>query len=529
MLDVSMQSQLRQHFEKLSQPIELVAELDSSEASERVRELLTELTALSDQLTWREGSVAAARLPTFAVGTPGTRGRLRFSGLPLGHEFSSLVLAILQTGGHPPVLDPEVRSAIEALREPRDFETFVSLSCQTCPGVVQALNVFALLNPHISHTMVDGALFQSEVEARNVRAVPTVFENGEPFAQGAISAEQILEKLDTTVARRQAKLLSQKGPFDALIIGGGPAGSAAAIYCARKGIRTGLVAERFGGQLMDTLSIENFISVQETEGPTLTRQLEAHVRRYEVDLMLEQRVSELLDAEKSPDGFVHAKLESGAVLRARVVVVATGARWRNLGVPGEAEYRNRGVAYCPHCDGPLFRGKRVAVIGGGNSGVEAAIDLAGIVEHVTLIEFDRELRADQVLQDRARSLPNVEVRVNTETTEILGNGRGVTGAVLRDRESGKSDPLELDGVFVQIGLVPNSEWLRGSRVELDPRGEVQVDARGRTSAPGIFAAGDATTSPTKQIVIAMGDGANAALGAFDYLIRSGPAQTAQTD
>jgi alkyl hydroperoxide reductase subunit F len=520
MLDETLRSQLREHLKKIQRPVEIVAELDSGDTSERVRDLLSQLAELSPDLAWREDSFAAARRPTFAIGQPGAVGRMRFCGLPMGHEFSSLILAILHAGGHPPRVDATLRDQIGALAGEHDFETFVSLSCQTCPGVVQALNLFAALNQGIIHTMVDGAIFAEEAAERKVQAVPTVFRGLEVFTQGAVSEGQILEKLDARAAHRKSEELSRKQPFDVLIVGGGPAGAAAAIYAARKGIRTGLVAERFGGQLMDTASIENFISVSETHGPELSQQLEEHVRQYPVDIMLEQKAEQLVDAEQSPDGLVHLFLESGATLRSRLVILATGARWKSLGVPGEDEYRNRGVAYCPHCDGPLFKGKRVAVIGGGNSGVEAAIDLAGLAGHVALLEFEDSLQADAVLQERVRSLPNVTSIVGAQTTAILGDGERVEALRYTERKSGEEHTLPIDGVFVQIGLAANTEWLGGSRVSLSPYGEIEADERGRTSAPGVFAAGDATTVPTKQIVIAMGSGANAALGAFDALIRA---------
>jgi NADH-dependent peroxiredoxin subunit F len=345
-------------------------------------------------------------------------------------------------------------------------------------------------------------------------AVPTVFLNGTQFGQGRMTLEEIVAKLDTGAVRREAEKIATKEPFDVLVVGGGPAGAAAAVYAARKGIRTGIASERFGGQVLDTLGIENFISVQETEGPKFALALEEHVRRYDVDIMNLQRAKALVPG---PD-FIEVQLESGAALKARSVVVTTGARWRNINVPGEREYRNKGVAYCPHCDGPLFKGKRVAVIGGGNSGVEAAIDLAGIVGHVTLIEFDAQLRADAVLQRKLATLPNVTTLVNAQTTEITGDGQRVNGLLYKDRASGEEMRVALDGVFVQIGLVPNTEWLKGA-VEMSRHGEIIVDARGQTSLPGVFAAGDATTVPFKQIIIAAGDGAKAALGAFDYLIR----------
>jgi NADH-dependent peroxiredoxin subunit F len=378
---------------------------------------------------------------------------------------------------------------------------------------VQALNLMAVQNPRIRTTMIDGALFQDEVKEREIMAVPTVFLNGTRFGQGRMTLEEILAKLDTGAVRRQAEQMSAKAPYDVLIVGGGPAGAAAAVYAARKGIRTGIASERFGGQVLDTLGIENFVSVKETEGPKFALALEEHVRHYDVDIMNLQRAKALVPGE-----LIEVRMESGATLRARSVILSTGARWRTVNVPGEQEYRNKGVAYCPHCDGPLFKGKRVAVIGGGNSGVEAAIDLAGIVEHVTLIEFDTQLRGDAVLQRKLATLSNVTTILNAQTTEITGDGQRVNGLTYRDRSSGETRTVELAGVFVQIGLVPNTEWLRGT-VELSRHGEIVVDGRGATSVPGVFAAGDATTVPFKQIIIAAGDGAKAALAAFDHLIR----------
>jgi alkyl hydroperoxide reductase subunit F len=443
---------------------------------------------------------------------------VRFAGIPMGHEFTSLVLALLQVGGHPPKVEPEVIEQVRQLEGDFSFETYFSLSCQNCPDVVQALNLMSVINPRIRHVAIDGALFQEEVEARQVMAVPSVYLNGEPFGQGRMELAQILAKLDTGSVAREAEKIGRKEAFDMLVIGGGPAGSAAAVYAARKGIRTGVVAERFGGQVLDTMGIENFISVKATEGPRLVAALEQHVREYDVDVMNLQRAEKLIPA-KQPGGLVEVQLASGASLKSRSVVLSTGARWRSMNVPGESEYRNRGVAYCPHCDGPLYKGRRVAVIGGGNSGVEAAIDLAGIVRHVTLIEFDTKLRADEVLQRKLRSLPNVEVLLNAQTTEVLGDGQKVVGLEWKDRASGVLTRLELEGIFVQIGLLPNTEWLKGV-VELSPRGEILVDERGQTSVPGVFAAGDATTTPYKQIIIAMGAGSTAALAAFDHLVRS---------
>lgn len=523
MLDENLKQQLQSYLERVTQPIEIVASLDDSDASREMLALLEDVASLSALITLEQRTNDAERTPSFALNRTGERSGIRFAGIPMGHEFTSLVLALLQVGGYPPKVDAAVIEQIRSLKGEFKFETFISLSCQNCPDVVQALNLMAVLNPNVSHTMIDGALFQQEVEARRVMAVPTVYLNGEMFGQGRTTIEEILAKLDSSAGARQAEQLNAKDAYDVLIVGGGPAGAAAAIYAARKGIRTGVVSERFGGQVLDTLAIENFISVKETEGPKMAAALEDHVKSYEVDVMNLQRAEALVPA--GADGFVSVKLANGAALRSRTVVLATGARWREMNVPGEREYRGRGVAYCPHCDGPLFKGKRVAVVGGGNSGVEAAIDLAGVVAHVTLIEFDGKLRADEVLQRKLRSLPNVRVIVSAQTTEVHGEAGKVNGLTYKDRGSGELHRVELEGVFVQIGLLPNTDWLKGT-VALSPRGEIEVDARGQTSVPGVFAAGDATTTPYKQIVIAMGEGAKAALSAFDHLIRSSaPAST----
>ena len=518
MLDDAIKAQLKGYLEKLTQPIELVAALDDGAKSRELDELLHEIAAMSERISLRRDD-GEARKPSFAINRVGTDVGVRFAGIPLGHEFTSLVLALLQVGGHPSRAAAETIAQVQNLEGEFHFETYFSLSCQNCPDVVQALNLMSVLNPNIHHVAIDGALYQDEVERRQVMSVPTVYLNGEVFDQGRMSLEQIVARLDTGAAARAAEEIKAKAAFDVLVVGGGPAGAAAAIYAARKGIRTGVAAERFGGQVLDTMAIENFISVEYTEGPKLGAALEQHVRNYDVDVMNLQRATRLVPAGESASGLIEVQLENGASLKAKSVVLSTGARWRQMGVPGENEYRNKGVAYCPHCDGPLFKGKRVAVIGGGNSGVEAAIDLAGIVAHVTLVEFDGKLRADEVLQRKLRSLPNVEVIVSAQSTEVLGDGQKVSGLVYRDRTDGSMHSLSLEGIFVQIGLLPNTEWLQGT-LELSPRGEIVIDARGQTSLPGVFAAGDATTVPYKQIVIAMGAGSTAALGAFDHLIRS---------
>ncbi|WP_201313456.1 alkyl hydroperoxide reductase subunit F [Dyella sp. EPa41] len=516
MLDADLKTQLQAYLEKVVHPIELVASLDNGEKSQELKGLLDDIASLSSQVSARfDGN--DARKPSFAINRVGTDVSVRFAGIPMGHEFTSLVLALLQVGGHPSKATQEVIEQVRNLEGDFRFETFMSLSCHSCPDTVQALNLMSVLNPNIKHVAIDGALFQGEVDERQVMSVPTVFLNGELFDTGRMSIEQIAGRLDANAGERAAEKLRNKAPFDVLVIGGGPAGAAAAIYAARKGIRTGVAAERFGGQVLDTMAIENFISVPYTEGPKLAASLEQHVHEYDVDVMNLQRAEKLIPA--STEGGLHEiVLANGASLKSKSVILSTGARWRNMNVPGEQEYRNKGVTYCPHCDGPLFKGKRVAVIGGGNSGVEAAIDLAGIVGHVTLLEFDGKLRADEVLQRKLRSLPNVDVIVSAQTTEVQGDGQKVTGLTYTDRTRGESRQVALEGVFVQIGLLPNTEWLKGA-VQLSPRGEIEVDVRGETSVPGVFAAGDVTTVPYKQIVIAMGEGSKASLSAFDYLIR----------
>lgn len=518
MLDANLKAQLKAYLEKVTQPIEIVASLDDSPKSAELNELLEEITSLSDQISLvrRDDD---GRKPSFAINRVGSDIGVRFAGIPMGHEFTSLVLALLQVGGHPSKTSADVIEQVRNLDGDYRFETYFSLTCQNCPDVVQALNLMSVLNPKIRHVAIDGALYQDEVEARKVMSVPTVFLNGEVFDQGRMSLEQILARIDTGASVREAEQIKARDAFDVLVVGGGPAGAAAAIYAARKGIRTGLAAERFGGQVLDTMGIDNFISVVHTEGPKLAAALEQHVRDYDVDIMNLQRATKLVPASAASGGLIEVQLANGASLKSKSVVLSTGARWRQMGVPGEEQYRNKGVAYCPHCDGPLFKGKRVAVIGGGNSGVEAAIDLAGIVSHVTLIEFDSKLRADEVLQRKLRSLPNVDIIISAQSTEVLGDGEKVSGIVYKDRVSEATHTIVLEGIFVQIGLLPNTEWLKGT-LDLSPRGEIIIDERGQTSLPGVFAAGDATTVPYKQIVIAMGAGSTAALSAFDHLIRS---------
>ena len=514
MLDDTLKTQLKAYLERLQRPVELVAALDDSATSTELRELLEDIRAQSDKITVVEKNEPGVRTPSFLITNPGQNSGVRFAGVPLGHEFTSLVLALLQVGGHPSKEAADLLEQVKGLDGDFHFETYYSLTCHNCPDVVQALNLMSVLNPRITHTAIDGGVFQQEITDREIMGVPTIFLNGERFGQGRMELAEIVAKIDTGAAAKDAAKLNAKEAFEVLIVGGGPAGAAAAVYAARKGIRTGVAAERFGGQVLDTVDIENFISVSKTDGPSFASALERHVRDYEVDIMNLQRATALI-----PGDLIEVQLENGASLKAKTVILSTGARWRNMNVPGEDQYRTKGVTYCPHCDGPLFKGKRVAVIGGGNSGIEAAIDLAGVVAHVTVLEFAAELKADAVLQRKLKTLPNVDVILNAQTTEVNGDGSRVTGLTYKDRTSDETKQVALEGIFVQIGLLPNTDWLKGT-VELSKFGEIVVDSHGRTNVPGVFAAGDVTTVPFKQIIIAAGEGAKASLSAFDYLIRS---------
>lgn len=499
-LDSNIKQQLEQYLALMESDISITVSASKDAISIEMVELLEEIASISPKIKLVHSTLD--RTPSFRIGE-----RVTFAGVPMGHEFTSLIMALLQVSGRKPKVDDKVIDQIKDIRGDYNFTTYISLSCHNCPDVVQALNIMSVVNPNIRHTMVDGAAFQEEVTAKNILAVPYVELNGEAFGSGRMTLEEILAKMGS-----QADVSAIDGrEYDVLVVGGGPAGASAAIYAARKGIRTAIVAERFGGQVMDTMGIENLIGTKYTEGPKLVASLEEHVKEYAVDIHNLQKAKSI-----KKDTVIEVELESGAALKSKTVIIATGARWRNLGVPGEAEFKNKGVAYCPHCDGPLFKGKHVAVVGGGNSGVEAAIDLAGIVEHVTLFEFSPTLKADQVLQDRLRSLPNATVITNAQTKEITGTDK-VNGITYVERDTGSERHVELAGVFVQIGLVPNTEFLD---VEKDRFGQVIVDGHGATNVPGIFAAGDCTNAAYKQIIISMGSGANAALGAFDYLIRN---------
>lgn len=507
-LDTAIKAQLEQYLQLLENDVLLKVSAGTDKFSRDMTALVEEISAMSSRITVEHTELE--RTPSFSVNRPGQDTGVVFAGIPLGHEFTSLVLALLQVSGRAPKVDQHVIDQIQSIEGSYHFDSYISLSCQNCPEVVQALNLMSILNQNITHTMIDGAVYKEEVERKDIMAVPTVFLNGESFASGRMTLEELLAKLGSAP---DASEFANKEPFDVLVVGGGPAGASAAIYAARKGIRTGIVAERFGGQVMDTLSIENFISVKKTDGPKFAASLEEHVKEYDIDVMNLQRAKKLEKKE-----FFELELENGAVVKGKTIILSTGARWRNIGVPGEEEFKNKGVAYCPHCDGPLFAGKDVAVIGGGNSGVEAAIDLAGLVNHVTVLEYNSELKADSVLQDRLRSLPNATVITNARTQEITGTDK-VNGISYLDLQTGNVNHIELAGVFVQIGLVPNTDWL-GDFVERTQHGEIVIDQRGATNVPGVFGAGDCTNIPYKQIIISMGSGATASLSAFDHLIRS---------
>lgn len=508
MLEPDIKAQLAQYLEMMENDVLLKVSTGSDNVSNVMNGLMDELTSMSPRIKVEKAELE--RTPSFSINRIGEDTGVTFAGIPLGHEFTSLVLALLQVSGRAPKVDQNLIDQVKNLEGEYHFESYISLSCQNCPDVVQALNVMSVLNPNITHTMIDGAAFKEEVESKKIMAVPTVFLNGEEFSGGRITLAEILAKMGSAP---DASEFENKEPFDVLVVGGGPAGASAAIYAARKGIRTGIVADRFGGQILDTATIENFISVNRTDGPKLAANLEEHVKDYNVDVMNLQRAKRL---EKKD--LIEIELENGAVLKSKSVILSTGARWRDIGVPGEAEFRNKGVAYCPHCDGPLFEGKEIAVVGGGNSGIEAAIDLAGIVKHVTVLEFASELKADAVLQDRLNSLPNVTVLKNVQTKEITGTD-SVNGVTYIDRETNEEHHIELAGIFIQIGLVPNTDWL-GDSVERNKFGEIVADKRGATNVPGVFAAGDCSDSAHKQIIISMGSGATAALSAFDYLVRN---------
>lgn len=515
MLENNLKQQLAQYLDMLKTEVTIGLSVSQDENSNKVREFVNEVAELSDKIKVEEKELTYT--PSFEIKGDFDHGRIVFAGVPLGHEFASFALAMLQAGGIEPKVDETTKKRIESI-EASDFETIVSLSCHNCPDVVQALNIMAILNPNVNHTMIEGSMFQDVAESRDVLAVPAIFKEGEFLEGGKQTMDSLLELIGS---KKTSDDFSDKAAYDVLIIGGGPAAATASIYAARKGISTGLVASEFGGQVVETLGIENIPGFKYTEGPDFMANMNEQVTALGVDVMTGALASDVREAENSSNDLrlVEVELDNGAVLKARTVVIATGARWRLIGIPGETEFRNKGVAYCTHCDGPLFKGKPVAVIGGGNSGIEAAIDLAGMVDHVTVLEFLPELKADQVLQDKLNSLDNVTVIKNAQTTGLYGDSK-LERLEYTDRETNEEHAIDVEGCFIQVGLVPNTDWLKESDVELTDRGEIIVNPDGSTSLESVYAAGDATNSLFKQIVIAAGSGATAALGAFNYLMRN---------
>jgi len=506
---------LKSYTATMQKTVAFVLQRGEHEQRAELKEFLDGIASVSDKLTVEERDLGdALRSPiSFLIEADGEDTGIRFSGIPSGHEFNSLVLAMLHASGTAMKLDDSLKRMVTNVREDLHFEVFISLSCHNCPDVVQALNQFALLNPRITTEMIDGGLFQGVVNDRDIQGVPSVYVNGELFANGKVTAAELINKLlerDPGIANADdaAKLPLQ----DVTVIGGGPAGVAAAIYSARKGLKVTLIADRIGGQVKDTMDIENLISVSKTTGPELSGALQAHMNDYDVT------VKEHLNVASVENGEIkRVTLSSGEVIDTKTLIVATGAKWRELGVPGEKENIGNGVAYCPHCDGPFFKGKDVAVIGGGNSGIEAALDLAGIVKSVTVFEFMPELKADKVLVDKATSKANITIHKNVATKQIKATGGKVSSIEYQDRATEEVIDLPLHGVFVQIGLVPNSDFV-AEVVERTRFGEIVVNEKCQTSQAGIYACGDVTTVPYKQIVIAMGEGAKASLAAFEYLM-----------
>jgi NADH-dependent peroxiredoxin subunit F len=511
MLDLNLKDQLKSHFSKIENNVTLLYDESSHSSQSELLEMLNEVATTCSKITVASSNKKTDS-PQFKIVYNGVPTGISFKGIPGGHEFSSLVLAILNTDGKGKFPDKFLIERIKNIKGPIRIKTFISLSCENCPVVVQALNQMALLHPDFEHEMIDGAYAQDEVSALSLQGVPSVIVNSQLIHSGKAQLLDLVEKLEKTfgTTEKDSQGLGQNlGHFDVVVIGGGPAGASAAIYSARKGLKTALLAERIGGQVQDTKGIENLISIPYTEGPQLSAQLLAHMSAYPITLFEQRRVANIKTTQEKT-----INLTSGELLKAESIIVTTGAKWRELGIPGEKEYIGRGVAFCPHCDGPFYKGKKVAVVGGGNSGVEAAIDLAGITREVILFEFQENLKADQILIDKLKSLPNVSIITSAKTKEIIGNGQKVVAVEYENRKDGKTIRVELDGIFIQIGLLPNSSFLKGV-VELTPFGEIIVDEKGRTSVSGIYAAGDVTTTPYKQIVIAMGEGAKAALASFE--------------
>lgn len=527
MLNKEILATLKQYAQSMQKTITFVLQTGEHAKRDELARFLGDIASTGDRIRLEERNTdGLLRSPiSFLLEADGEDTGIRFSGIPGGHEFNSLVLAMLQASGTPIKLDERLKQLVENVSEELRFEVYVSLSCHNCPDVVQALDQFALLNPRISTEMIDGGLFRELIEARDIQGVPAVYLNGQLFANGKVDAATLIDELVERYPAIRDGAARQSLPLqDVTIVGGGPAGVSAAIYSARKGLAVTIVADRFGGQVKDTMGIENLISVPKTTGPKLSDALKAHLGDYSVSLREHVRATGV-----EPGEIKTVTLSSGEQIRTRALIVATGARWRELGVPGEKENIGSGVAYCPHCDGPFFKGKDVAVVGGGNSGIEAALDLAGIVRSVTVLEFMPELKADKVLVDRAKARDNIRILTNVATRKISARDGKVDGIEYEDRASGESQRAELAGVFVQIGLVPNSQFVEGV-VERNRFGEIVIDDKCRTSAEGVFACGDVTTVPYKQIVVSMGEGSKAALAAFEYLLtQASPADSESGD
>lgn len=518
MIDAALKEQLITVFQALENQVELVYAPSFHEDQSELIDLLNDVASTSDKISTRLGSPEDGKQAPFPMSQIFYKSKftgITFKGIPSGHEFSSLVLAILNSDGKGKMPDQALVRRIKKLKGPIRIQTYVSLTCENCPDVVQALNQMSLLHGYFEHEMIDGAYAQSEIEALGIQGVPSIVVNNKMIHSGRITLLDLITKLEETFGISQSDEISTEdmklGHFDVVVIGGGPAGASAAIYSVRKGLSTAILSEKFGGQVQETRGIENLISVPYTEGPQLAANLNKHIAEYPIKTFEHRKVKAITDFNEQVK---HIELESGETLTAGSIIVATGAKWRELNIPGEKEYLGRGVAFCPHCDGPFYKGKKVAVIGGGNSGVEAAIDLAGIVKQVVLVEFAENLKADKILVDKLKSLPNIEIITNAKTQKVIGDGQKVNGLEYINRTTDKPMQVDLDGVFIQIGLVPNSQFLKGV-VELSKFGEVLVDHKGHTSAKGIYAAGDVTTTPYKQIIIAMGEGAKAALAAFE--------------
>jgi alkyl hydroperoxide reductase subunit F len=510
MLDNNLIEQLKTVFGKLENNVELVYKRSAHSSQNELIEMLTDVASTSDKITLSQID-EVADYPQFFLKYNNIPNGVQFFGIPNGHEFSSLIIAILNSDGKGKIPDESILNRIKNLKGSISLRTIISLTCENCPDVVQSLNLMAIINPNFKHTMVDGAFIQDEITKLGIQGVPSVMNNDKLLSSGKISFIDLLGKLEAefgSEANVSAESLDL-GIYDVVVIGGGPAGASSAIYSARKGLKTAIIAERMGGQVQDTKGIENLISVKYTEGPELAAKLGAHMDEYAIKKLEHRRVKNIENDELKT-----INLESGEFLKTKSIIVATGAKWRELGIPGEKEYIGRGVAFCPHCDGPYYKGKKVAVVGGGNSGVEAAIDLAGIVREVVLFEYMDTLKADKVLVDKLKSLPNVSIITSAKTDQIIGDGQKVNAIEYIDRNSNERMKLDLDGIFIQIGLLPNSNFIKDI-VEVTKFGEIVIDNKGRTSEKGIYAAGDVTTVPYKQIIISMGEGAKAALAAFE--------------